>query len=62
MCEHCDDPFSKKSLVDTFLEKSKSMPKEQQNIFLIQEFESVLLEINCPSEFPNGFDCEKINA
>ena len=43
--------FSQEDLVDSNLEKLHSMTKDQQNIFLIQEFEHLLSEINCPIEY-----------
>ena len=48
---HFRQDFSKDDLVDSNLEKLHSMTKNQQNIFLIQEFEHLLSEINCPVEY-----------
>ena len=38
------------------------MTKEQRNIFLIQEFEHLLSEINCPGEYLMELFIGDINA
>jgi len=43
-CAHCE-AFSKESFIDTSLEKN------EQIIFLMQEFENMLLECECPSDY-----------
>ena len=44
-CSHFDGSFSKESFIDSSHEKLKLLPKEQQNIFLLEEFERMLLKI-----------------
>ena len=49
--EHFSEDFSKEKLVDSSFEKLVAMTKDKQNIFLIQEFERILSEINCPFDY-----------
>ena len=51
MFQHFGQDFSKENLVDSNFEKFRAMTKDQQNIFLIQEFECILTEINCPVQY-----------
>ena len=37
--------------MDSGFEKLCAMTKDKQNIFLIQEFENILSEINCPFDY-----------
>ena len=41
-CSHFDESFSKGSFFDSSHEKLKLLPKEQQNILLLKEFERLL--------------------
>ena len=50
-CEHYNETFSKESFIDTTLEKIKALEKNEQNIFLIQELENMLLECKNPSDY-----------
>ena len=50
-CDHFNEAFSKASFIDNSLEKLKAMDKNEQNTFLIQEFEKMFLEIKCPSAY-----------
>ena len=50
-CEHYDETVTKDSFIDTTLEKIKAMEKNEQNIFLIQELEKMLLECKNPSDY-----------
>ena len=49
--EHYNETFSKESFIDTTLEKIKAMEKNEQNIFLMQELENMLLECKNPSDY-----------
>ena len=46
--EHFGQDFLKENLIDHSWEKFCSLTKEQQNLFLIQEFENMLSEISFP--------------
>ena len=50
MC-HFRQDFSKEDLVDSNLEKLCKMTQDQRNSFLIEEFEHLMSEINCPDEY-----------
>ena len=50
-CDHYNEAFLKESCIDKSLEKLKVMGKNEQNIFLMQEFENMLLECKCPSGY-----------
>ena len=50
-CEHFNEAFSKESFIDSSLDKLKALPKDEQNSFLTQEFENMLLEIKSPSDY-----------
>ena len=50
MC-HLSQDYSKENLVDSNLEKLCAMTQEQRNRFLIEEFEHLMSEINCPDEY-----------
>ena len=47
VCEHASEDFSKENFVDSQFEKLT----HKQKIFLIQEFECILSEINCPADY-----------
>ena len=51
VCQHFSEDFSKDQLIDSGFEKLNAMPKDKVNTFLIQEFERILSEINCPSDY-----------
>ena len=51
VCKHFSEDFSKEQLIDSGFEKLVAMTKDKQNIFLIQEFERILSEINCPFDY-----------
>ena len=62
-CEHFNEAFSKESFIDNSLDKLKALPKDEQNSFLIQEFENMLLEIKSPSDYIiNGSFCQRFIA
>ena len=48
--DHVGEEFSKQDFVDSQLKKLKDMTEDEQKIFLIQEFERILAEINCPAD------------
>ena len=50
-CEHYNEAFSKESFIDTSLEKLKAIDKNEQNIFLMQELENMLLECKNLSDY-----------
>ena len=54
MC-HFSQDFSKEDLVDSNLEKLCATTQEQRNRFLIEEFEHLMSEINCPDEYIMDF-------
>ena len=43
--------FQKKTFVDSQFEKLNAMTEDKQKIFLIQEFERILSEINCHADY-----------
>ena len=49
--EHFRQDLLKENFIAYSQEKLSSMTKEQQTIFLIQEFEKMLSEINCPVKY-----------
>ena len=49
--EHVSEDFSKDNFADSQFEKLKDMTEDEQKTFLIQEFERILSEINCPSDY-----------
>jgi len=49
--EHFGQDLLKENFIAYSQEKLSSMTKEQQTIFLIQEFEKMLSKINCPVEY-----------
>ena len=51
VCEHFSEDFSKEQLIDSGFEKLVAMTNDKQNIFLIQELEHILSEINCPFDY-----------
>ena len=51
VCQHFSEDFSKDQLIDSGFEKLNAMSKDKVNTFLIQEFERILSEINCPSDY-----------
>ena len=50
-CEHFNETFSKESFIDKSVEKLQALNKNEQNTFLMQEFEKVLIECNCPADY-----------
>ena len=50
-CEHISEDFSKENFVDSQIEKLNAMTEDKQKIFLIQEFERIQSEINCPADY-----------
>ena len=51
VCEHYSEDFSKDQLIESGFEKLTAMTKDELNTFLIQEFERILSEINCPFDY-----------
>ena len=51
VCQHFSEDFSKDQLIDSGFEKLSAMPQDKLNAFLIQEFERILSEINCLSDY-----------
>ena len=51
VCEHYSEDFSKDQLIESGFEKLTAMTKDELNTFLIQEFERILSEINCPVDY-----------
>ena len=49
--EHVSEDFSKDNFAYSQFEKLKYMTEDEQKTFLIQEFERILSEINCPSDY-----------
>ena len=50
-CEHFNETFSKVSFIDKSVEKLQALDKNEQNTFLMQEFEKVLIECKCPADY-----------
>ena len=50
-CPRFEASFSKENFVDSSYENFKKLPKGQQNISLLKEFEKLLLEFHCPSRY-----------
>ena len=51
VCKHYSEVFSKDQLIESGFEKLTAMTKDELNTFLIQEFERILSEINCPFDY-----------
>ena len=45
------ETFSKESFIDKSLEKLQALDTNEQNTFLIQEFEKLLIECKCPADY-----------
>ena len=52
----------KEDLVDSKLENFCEMTQDQRNTFLIQEFEHLMSEINCPDEYIMELSDQRNNA
>jgi hypothetical protein len=50
-CPRFEASFSKENFVDSSYENFKKLPKGQQNISLLKEFEKLLSEFDCPSRY-----------
>ena len=50
-CIHVGEDFSKDEFYDSQFEKLKNSTEDEQKSFLIQEFERILSEINCPTDY-----------